>query len=356
MVQLLAKTDNQMTPCMKCGGPVSVTAENIVGTATRCDWCGLEEFRQRSDIRTVSYSEISSARRCAFQHQLGYHERWAKPRGDEMSPSAIGTAWHLIMESHYKMIQDYQREAAEERGSWQRFNHRNALESAENLVEDDIRQVDSLEAQNLLRWMYGGYVLHHGADPLWRILDVEVSGHTLLYPGEATAMKFRDAVGFNLKYRIDLMIEFQGKTWIVDHKSFRNAPSQLDLDFDPQFDLYTWAMRNEGVPVFGQIYNGTRRYRTQKPQPLSERHVRQMTHRNDTELDTIARDAYLSIRTRYDQQEMFDGLGVDSPRSPDSRGCNHLCDFKEPCLLGRKGIPLRPNLQARGFVQNFERH
>lgn len=333
---------------------MTAVAKNITGAVLRCQNCGDERVEPAAGAPLVSYSEISSARRCAFQHQLGYHERWSKPRTDPNSPSALGTAWHLVMESHYQMIKDYQDEAERMRGHWFLFDHDETLESAEALVEEDIQQVDDNDAQTLLRWMYSGYVLHYGVDPLWRVLGTEISGDVELFPEEAPQL--RDSVGFRLKYKIDLMIEFQGKVWIVDHKSFRNAPTQLDLDFDPQFDLYTWAMRSEGKKVFGQIYNGARRYRTQKPQGLAERHMRQMTHRNDTELDTIARDAYLSIRARYDQQAMFDGMGIDAPRSPDSRGCNHLCDFKEPCLLGRKGVPLRPNLQARGFEQNFDRH
>lgn len=338
-----------MTKCEYCDGP-TVTKENILGTYWRCENpdCQANGWFQRADGETtVSYSEISSARRCPLQHQLGYFERWRKPSTDNLSPSSIGTAWHRVLEVHYNVLKELQQEptTGTDDTLWV------ASAEVDRFMEDNF----DYEMRELLVWMYEGYVAEHGTDEEWKILGVEVTGEVRLRPEEAQELD--DPKGFWLKYKADLLIEYQGKIWIVDHKSYRNAPTNLDLDFDSQFDLYAWAFRQQGTPVFGQIYNGARRFRTQKPQPVADRHVRHMTHRSDHELDIIARDAYLTMRSRYAEQGKFDSLGItESPRHVDSRGCNHLCDFKEACLLGRKGVPLRDNLTGRGFVQNFERH
>lgn len=338
--------------CKECDGPAVVTRENILGTDWRCvsqNTCGAEGWFSRNlDLRPIiSYSEISSARRCPLQHQLGYFERWRKPSTDLLSPSSIGTAWHQVLERHYTTLMELQDDyhvGAEER-----------VEIASDNVDIFMEDNFNYEMRALLVWMYKGYVELHGADEEWRILGVELAGQVHLWPEEARELD--DPHGFWLKYKADLLIEYKGNVWIVDHKSYRNAPTNLDLDFDSQFDLYAWAFQQQGTPVFGQIYNGARRFQTKTPQDAADRHVRHMTYRSPQELEIVARDAYLTMRNRYMEQGKFDALGItESPRHVDSRGCNHLCDFKEACLLGRKGVPLRSNLEGRGYVRNFERH
>ena len=55
--------------------------------------------------RTVSYSEIDSARQCLLKHQFGYKERWQPPT--EGRALVRGKLWHNVMEDHYRAIKTW---------------------------------------------------------------------------------------------------------------------------------------------------------------------------------------------------------------------------------------------------------
>lgn len=325
---------------------------------------------------TVSNSEAESAARCAFQHQLQYRERWTRDFNPE-SAAGKGIAWHEILEGHYRCIQHAQHQAEEAGEPWWAFDQEEALREAKAVAQMVIRDYEkkSLELGELLSWMYAGYVDQWGADPDWRILDVERAGDVDLSPEAARWLPpliGKDgptAVGqFRFKYRVDLLIEENGKIWVVDHKSCHNFPSELDLDFDAQFDRYTWALRQEGLNVYGQMYNQARRRMLKRQQTTDERHRRPRTHRTPRELDKIAEDLFRSIYARYAQQVDLEATAdvlresdpemppVDAPRQTSSRHCAHLCDFTEACLAGRKGNDSRLFLAEEGFRQSFVRH
>lgn len=322
----------------------------------------------------VSHSEAESAARCGLQHQLGYRERWSRPQNPD-SAAGQGVAWHEVMEAHYKVIRDHQRACEEEGRPWWTFDQAAALESARFWVQEVIaRHTErSEDLGQLLSWMYAGYVAYWGADPDWRIIDVERAGQVPLNPAislEYQALPLR-GVGYGLdasqqflfKYRADLIIEENGRLWLVDHKSCHNFPTQMDLDFDSQVDRYTWALRQEGVPIYGQLFSQARRRMLKKPQALEERHRRPRTYRTPRELDVIADDLFRTVYNRYAEQLGLEQYAIhpevaprDAPRQMSSRHCSHLCDLTEACLAGRKGGDARQFLVEEGFAQDFRRH
>lgn len=323
----------------------------------------------------VSHSEAESAARCGFQHQLGYRERWTRPQNPD-SAAGQGVAWHEVLEAHYKVIQNYQRIAELAGRPWWTFNQEVALEEAHRQVQPVIKrhQERSESLGELISWMYAGYVAYWGADPDWRIVDVERAGQVPLNPpiskdysslfGKIHEFDNSDASeDFMFKYRADLIIEENGKLWLVDHKSCHNFPTQFDLDFDSQVDRYTWALRQEGVPIYGQLFSQARRRMLKKAQPLDERHRRPRTYRTPKELDVIAADLFRTVYARYADQLGLEQYTIhpeapprDAARQMSSRHCSHLCDLTEACLAGRKGKDSRQFLVEEGFAQNFTRH
>lgn len=335
----------------------------------------------------VSNSEVESAARCDFQHQLGYRERWTKGPFNPESAAGQGIAWHEVLEVHYRTIQAFQKQAEANDRPWWDFNHEDALAEARERIQPLIARFTEMSEDlgQLISWMYAGHVNHWGVDPEWRIIDVERAGQVPLSPPSSlleTSLVRRPryrrigaTLDFEFKYRADLIIEERGRLWLVDHKSVGNFPSQLDLDFDPQIDRYTWALRQEGVPIYGQLFNQARRKMLKRAQTLEERHRRPRTHRTDRELDSIAADLFQVIYARYEQQIRLEGRNdrerdtfgtwvdalpegppVDAPRQASSRHCSFLCDFTEACLAGRKGSDSRQYLVELGMTQNFTRH
>lgn len=318
----------------------------------------------------VSHSEVESAARCPFQHQLGYRERWTREFRPD-SAAGQGIAWHEVLETHYQTIREVQDGLVAVDRPWWASDESALLELCRQSVQPVIRRFTDISGDlgELLAWMYAGYVAHWGARPNWRILDVERAGHVPLDP--PISREFPSLFNpssdasedFEFKYRADLLVAENGRILLVDHKSVANFPSQMDLDFDAQVDRYTWALRQEGIDVFGAVFSQARRRMLKRPQTLEERHQQPRTHRTSRELDSIANDMFQVIYAQYAQLMRQEGFAVapdraprDAPRQPSSRHCSFLCDFTEPCLAGRKGNDSRQYLAETGFTQNFTRH
>jgi hypothetical protein len=276
----------------------------------------------------VSFSELDAIRQCDHKAELAYRQRW--------SPLVVGQAlnrgriWHLIMAWHYATIK------------------------ADTTVHERARGVSRLldeaeeEDAELMAWMYNGYVERYGSDPDWEILEIEDQSLLRLPDRSGRASRFY------LRMRIDLLVRTKTiprKIWLVDHKTGKDLPHSKALDLDDQFGLYTWGKRQQGVDVFGSIFNAVRTYRHKTgDRPLEERFARPRLYRAEPELETIAREAWTTARAFYQYK-----IG-EAPRAPDSDRCTWRCPFTEPCLLGRKagsGAELA-FLRSGGFVQLTE--
>lgn len=312
--------------------------------------------------QVVSYSELDCYRQCPLKHQLAYVFRYSKPPEDG-SPLRKGTLWHLVMEAHYSVIQ------ANQTGLGTRAPKPVPLKDV-NQVLADCRTAAAVfwaddhgnqtEDQELIEWMYDGYIEQHGIDRDWLILGVEQRKEWIL-PDESGGPS-----PYVIKAKLDVVImDAKRRTiWVVDHKSGANLPSQMDLEIDDQFGLYTWLLQREGLAVVGAIHNAARTTRNladfpnyagkSKPQTLEQRMHRTYLNRTDVELESIARDAYNVAVNAYPELSGRERLPLYS--SPDPRQCGWKCDFKEVHLMARTGINIEEALESQGFVQNFERH
>lgn len=299
----------------------------------------------------ISYSELDTYRQCPLKHTWAYKERWRRPT-DPNGALAKGSLWHLVLETHYNVIKTHDRVSEQSQTA--------ALLEASIAVQPllvDERNGAQTDTQILVQWMYDGYVALWGADPDWDIIGVEESFQIpLLTPaGEPTP--------YELKGKIDVVVRDRvtGHLWVVDHKSGANLPSQMDLEIDDQFGLYSWAMRQQGRPVLGAIHNASRTTRNTadhpgytgklSPQTLEQRNLRTFLNRTDAELTAIANDAWAVAANAYPTGEV---LPLYS--SPDPRNCGWKCDFKEVHLISRKGRNPGEALVEAGFVQDFTRH
>lgn len=302
----------------------------------------------------VSWSEIDTARQCPHKHVLSYQERWRK---DSSSPALNrGTSWHTMMEVWYDRTkpEDVRRQEIYE------FCNQHRDPSFRG-SEDD-----------LLWWMFEGYADHYGDDSRngWKIVAIELPFQVPLRYPAADGNGRRSRI--HIKGKIDLIVLWNGRLWVVDHKTCARLPTDKELALDDQFGLYSWAMRQLGRPIFGSLHNAVR---TKMPAPDSrpvddqgrslnkdgsvskqqpagstpaDRFKRTLMNRTDMELITVANEAFETMHTLYYKGQ--------TERHPNSDTCKWRCDYTETCLAGRKGQDERRLMEDYGFRVDLTRH
>ncbi len=307
---------------------------------------------------TVSPSEIDTMRQCPLKHKLTYHERWSKPAADD-HPLGFGTLWHSVLEAHYKVIEQAQAQAQSRLGGWWRHNHTATLGAASLAAGSVVSAVADDDVRDLLQWMYDGHLEMWGIDPQWQIVAIEFPAEVGL-PGPPG---FEIDLEFRLKVKIDMVVKEDDRMMVVDHKSCKNLPKGLDLDFDDQFGLYAWAMRELGYPVRSLVHDAARKTRLKtKEAPLEERFLRTPMTRGQRELNTIATEAWQTAYTTY--RDLFElqeyrrltGFEIEPARRPQPSQCGWKCDWTNACVMGRKGSDLRDAIHRKGYRQDRSRH
>ncbi len=146
----------------------------------------------------VTYSELDSFRQCPLKHHWSYRERWVD-RPKIGTPLARGSLYHLVMECHYTWIKRYRGKGltVDFLLQWMR----------QHLLYDQSGQQN--EDQELIEWMYEGYLECYGLDTRWDVELVEFAGQVPLVPGE-----------IDLRFKLDLMVRDRAtkKLWLLDHK------------------------------------------------------------------------------------------------------------------------------------------
>lgn len=298
----------------------------------------------------VSYSELDTFRQCPLKHYLGYKMRYRGPI-KEGSALAKGSLYHKVMEEHFRAIKSLQDEHSGKipEPMWKATLDHIRKERVLPILIDPQTGEPFNDTCDLILWMYDGYVQNWGLNPEWRIVAVE---HNIVTP-------LVDALGrrsrkYFIKCKIDLLVRERstGALWVVDHKSGANLPTQMDLEIDDQFGLYTWAMREIGKPVQGSIHLANRTQRNKSFMPLESRMGQTYLNRSQVELTNLALDAYRAARAAYPPK----GQEVHRYSSPDPRNCGWKCDFKEPHLLMRQGRKIPQIMAEYGFVIDRTRH
>src|SRR5215471_11917664 len=148
---------------------------------------------------------------------------------------------------------------------------------------------------------------------------------------------------------IDLLVEINGTLFAWDHKTLGSAQfwTQEEAMLDPQFGIYTLALRMQGYPVKGFIVNQLNVYDYAKfdEQPNEKLFSRLETYRTDAHLEAVA----LNVGMMADE--------LIAKREGNKPFIRHLskttckgCIFRQPCLYEMKGIDVT-NLVAQDFVK-----
>ena len=280
----------------------------------------VEKGRPMSQLQVVSYSEVSTARQCLHKHHLAYQLRLRKPER-QGTASARGTLFHSMLELHYQRIAaGFQPERA-----------------VYDLMDEWHHQgVTSFEDDDLLQWMYEGYIKHWGYDRQWRLVATEQRFELQLPPATGTGNVY------GIKGMIDLVVLDKGRHWVVDHKTGRRSPAEKQLDMSDQFVVYAWALWQLGIEVEGCLHSwsNTQKNVHHEKQTLESRFKRTKMHRTQTEMlnaaQGLADSADLAWTTTH------------HPKSPSEDACK-WCDYVDACMLGRRGGDEIHFLTAAGF-------
>jgi hypothetical protein len=299
----------------------------------------------------VSYSELDTFRQCPLKHFLAYKMRYKKPAPLD-SALGKGSLYHKVMEAHMRAIK-----VAQERYPGLRIPEKWWKQTLDNIRDEEILPIlidpetgePYTDVHDLILWMYDGYVQKWGVNPEWIIVAVE---HNLVIP--LRDERGRRSSKYFIKMKIDLLVRERatGALWVVDHKSGANLPTQMDLEIDDQFGLYSWGMSEVGKPVQGSIHLANRTQRNKSFMPLDTRMGRTYLNRSRTELKNLALDAFRAARCAYPPKGSVQALYS----SPDPRTCSWKCDFKEPHLLMRSGRKVPEIMAEYGFVIDRTRH
>ena len=300
-------------------------------TDTPTSGVGMIEDKPDNAI-VVTYSELDTFRQCPLKHDWSYRKKWRR-EPEEGSPLKKGSLWHSVMESHYLLVQ---------RGETDLDHLRQFM--LQHLLTDQYGQQSP--DQELIEWMYDGYLECYGVDSDWEPVLIEQAGEVPL----------RDAIGrrgrYFLRFKIDLVWRERstGRLWLVDHKTASSFSRETEIELDDQFRLYTWALRESGVPIFGIIRSDARTKRNKTPMTLDQRFRRTQTFCTEEEGRRVAEDAMRAARAAYSAH-----LPVYASAAPDR--CTWRCDFLQAHLAYRRGISDEETiLRDFGFKQVPSKH
>ena len=285
----------------------------------------------------VSFSELDTLRQCPFKHQLAYRERWV-PTKDALALDR-GKRLHTLLEDWYTAIQQGTNPTT-----------RDIMEASGVIYTENGDYLD--DTAELLEWMFNGYAENYGYDPEWKVTSVE---HDFVQPLPKPDGK---PSTYKLKGKIDLIAEWRGRLWVIDHKTAARLPTDKELDLDVQFGLYAWAMKQLGYPIHGMVYNTLRTQRNKSEMQMSDRFSRTLIAKTDAELNQLAVDAYLDMQNATVRLNKFAKEQQDAPRHFNTDTCRWRCPYTEACSYGARGGRggTRLYLAETGFAQDFTRH
>lgn len=297
--------------------------------------------------RTVSNSEVETYRQCRLKHQLSYMERWRSD--EEVEALARGTLFHSVMEAHYKLL----KQARDEGFTVEAEDL--ALVVMPHLYEEGTGA--QTERQELVEWIYRGYVDCYDLDRDWEVVGVEVP------LDEPLLRENGQDSGLRLAGTADLLVKDRsagGGLWIVDHKTCKDLPKK-DFDLEDQTAIYAWLLKQKGFDIRGAIYNHCRTYKLKtREMEHDERFKRSHTVRGDAELARCTYEVIELMEEAYGRMLVAKNSATgewesrDAPRSPNGDTCGWKCGYTEACIAGRKYGPSRTRqfLKDIGFTMH----
>lgn len=178
----------------------------------------------------TSQSMIKAFRMCPMEAMFKYHLR-LKPKVAS-TPLTRGKWVHSIMEDHYNGV------------DW-RPTHKKLSSQFSKLFDEEKEKLGNLPEE--IDLLMASYFWHYGdpsvAGTEWEVHEVE----RLIEAEMPNGHLFRG--------KVDMIVEDEFGLWLVDHKTHGRFPDWSYRLLDEQSTLYTWAARENDIPVQGFIWN-----------------------------------------------------------------------------------------------------
>jgi CRISPR/Cas system-associated exonuclease Cas4 (RecB family) len=274
----------------------------------------------------VSHSQIGTWNRCSQKWYFGYQLNWV-PKQQPIYFER-GHAIHEGLETYYTRLKNHGRVAIGDAGFLQ------------ELLGKWMQEGMSIEMISQVGKLLTRYIKEFSPieDDKVKVIDVE---HRLVAP--LVTPKGRH---YHLQGILDLLVEVNGKIWIVDHKSSGSArfKTETQVLMDSQLPLYEALLRQQGVDVFGMVFNFLNTYAYKNAVGTDKLFQRIVTYRTETELENLVHEFGLAVDDMYENRL--------SPRREFGFDCDR-CSFQEPCLNTMRGIPINEAVSA-DFKQKGE--
>ena len=178
----------------------------------------------------TTQSMIKTFRMCPREAMYKYHDR-LQPK-TVSKPLTRGKWVHSLLEEHYN-------------GRDWKIPHLKLTAQFSKLFDEEKEHLGDLPRE--LDLLMESYFWHYGdpqyKDHRWTVHEVE----KLIEADMPSGHLFRG--------KVDMIVEDQFGLWLVDHKTHGRMPDWQYRMLDEQSTLYTWAARENGIPVRGFIWN-----------------------------------------------------------------------------------------------------
>ena len=178
----------------------------------------------------TTQSMIKAFRQCPREAYYKYHLRLSPKIAS--TPLTRGKWIHSVLEAFY-LGEDW------------RPVHEHLANQFSKLFDEEKEKLGDLPRE--IELLMASYFWHYG-DPSvqgndWKVHEVE----RLIEAPMPNGHLFRG--------KVDMIIENEFGLWIVDHKTHKRLPNWEYRMLDEQSTLYTWAARENDIPVQGFIWN-----------------------------------------------------------------------------------------------------
>lgn len=273
------------------------------------------------DWPILSYSQMQMWDRCEFAWWLGYHEEWVKK--EQPAYFNIGSMIHQMCDMYYTNL---------------RLKNRD-MKFVDEYINLKINEAMETDHSLLPAIAVSARLMHRYINDY---APKEDKGHRVLSNEYHFTVPFKTGKGRNfvLQGYIDLLTEVYGKIWVWDHKSSEsNFWTPNEVMMDPQTPLYAVALRELGMRTYGYIINMFNTYDYKKDPasvPVEKLFKRESCYRTDKELNQVLQETLYMVDDMIENNE--------TPRRSLRRDCGKRCQFREPCLMGLKGLDPEPFL------------
>lgn len=275
------------------------------------------------EILTVSNSQIDVWDRCEFRWYLNYGLELV-PNRKMQTHFQVGTFSHSLLEVHYE---------ARKNGIKDTYPLVVKYAQTVKFDGDDLAQLTAFKRSlRIVERYIREYAPKHDN---FRVLATE--RHFVV---ELVTPKGRP---YRIQGYFDMLIEMDGKLWIVDHKTTGSGTfwSVKKLLKDSQMTTYILGLREQGYNVFGCVVNqlNTYDYAKFEQEPMEKLFRRERVYRTDAQIKNLAKTISKVVDEMYDKQESGEY------RKSNRYDCDK-CPYFTPCLYDDKGMSMAPELAA----------